>query len=780
MPLTILCQDDFPEWEKIEFEGFSNSAVNTFEINNKNQLSLTLPTGVFISENQVKNWVKLKMPDSIVYNKTYINKNIIVSKGIVYDYNHTTLINTEYLVISSDYGISWKIYPFKYGIEEDSLYQYWNQSIHKIDEFGNFWGVYKEYVNDSKGRFYIYRIFNYDYETGNKITKFELSGNYHSVRLLTLDSTIFAFIKDYDYLYVFRSTDVGQTWDTLNSDNKGTKYFDYEKGGDFYGNNVVYTNGKLYLELSKGSMVIDIENKTYDVFRVDFFAEPYEILKKNESEFYSYTRRDGNNNFSIRYSKDSMNTWVEISYNLKDIYPQIVQIDSSDNLYIYDGGFYVLRKGDTKWIFIKSTGLQYLNGGYFVVNSKSEILAYPHSPPYLMYYKDNEWASIPQPECDVLQPEQDIRFLPNDKLAEFTNCGFGITEYPLTNFEKLIVNDSLIINDIDNWFENNQNILSAYAYVQVNANKRNYYKLQTKDKCKTWEILEDMYFPTNGPQSRASLKFNKYDEFIYIGDSAIVFLSTDKGKSWKIVHDASTEKYFTQSDVLSYCRFSSYNYQTGVGYGIYDGFGLIILTLDHGRTWTTWSGSNPSIPESPLFEFISEHHYKQTANYMNWNNPEMITDHTLGYFYIPTEAGVYRSTDSLHSFHCISKGKIEPSVITELQLGYDGRLYAMNYLGYWRTKNKVTNVENDTKPDFSNSDIFIYPNPAGDYIIIQTSEVSETSEVYKVQIFDMLGIEVLSEFIHPMNSSYRMNVESLPAGVYYIRIGDKVAKFVKM
>jgi hypothetical protein len=74
----------------------------------------------------------------------------------------------------------------------------------------------------------------------------------------------------------------------------------------------------------------------------------------------------------------------------------------------------------------------------------------------------------------------------------------------------------------------------------------------------------------------------------------------------------------------------------------------------------------------------------------------------------------------------------------------------------------------------------IFPNPTRDFITIQTSEVLKTSEVSKVLIFDMLGLEVMSESIHPMTGSHRMNVEKLPAGVYFIRVGDKVEKFVKM
>jgi hypothetical protein len=76
----------------------------------------------------------------------------------------------------------------------------------------------------------------------------------------------------------------------------------------------------------------------------------------------------------------------------------------------------------------------------------------------------------------------------------------------------------------------------------------------------------------------------------------------------------------------------------------------------------------------------------------------------------------------------------------------------------------------------------IQPNPASEFITIQIqpSLGFEPSEGYQVQIIDVLGIEVMSESIHPMTQSHRMNIERLPSGVYYIRIGDRVEKFLKM
>ena len=47
-----------------------------------------------------------------------------------------------------------------------------------------------------------------------------------------------------------------------------------------------------------------------------------------------------------------------------------------------------------------------------------------------------------------------------------------------------------------------------------------------------------------------------------------------------------------------------------------------------------------------------------------------------------------------------------------------------------------------------------------------------------MHIFDMLGIEVGQSSL--IDGNNRIDVSHLPAGVYFIRIGDKVEKFVKM
>jgi hypothetical protein len=90
----------------------------------------------------------------------------------------------------------------------------------------------------------------------------------------------------------------------------------------------------------------------------------------------------------------------------------------------------------------------------------------------------------------------------------------------------------------------------------------------------------------------------------------------------------------------------------------------------------------------------------------------------------------------------------------------------------------------------SNSGLMITPNPASDYIEISIPDNSNhtlkgmvVNEQEKVQIFDILGIEMSSAGggVNAVDGGgYRIDISNLPAGVYFVRIGDKVEKFLKI
>ena len=80
-------------------------------------------------------------------------------------------------------------------------------------------------------------------------------------------------------------------------------------------------------------------------------------------------------------------------------------------------------------------------------------------------------------------------------------------------------------------------------------------------------------------------------------------------------------------------------------------------------------------------------------------------------------------------------------------------------------------------------DVKIHPNPASDFITINLSNKGLqpfAAVVDKLQIFDVLGIEVMSVETRNAVSLQPIDVSQLPSGVYFIRIGNRVEKFVKM
>ena len=78
--------------------------------------------------------------------------------------------------------------------------------------------------------------------------------------------------------------------------------------------------------------------------------------------------------------------------------------------------------------------------------------------------------------------------------------------------------------------------------------------------------------------------------------------------------------------------------------------------------------------------------------------------------------------------------------------------------------------------------INLYPNPAGDYIEISLHNGASPIASEIVQIFNTFGLDVSPAgggVSGADGGGFRINISNLPVGVYYIRIGDKVEKFVK-
>jgi hypothetical protein len=93
-----------------------------------------------------------------------------------------------------------------------------------------------------------------------------------------------------------------------------------------------------------------------------------------------------------------------------------------------------------------------------------------------------------------------------------------------------------------------------------------------------------------------------------------------------------------------------------------------------------------------------------------------------------------------------------------------------------------TSVDELIPADFS---IKISPNPATNYVDIRTKDVmlSEAKHPFhSVKIYDVLGVCVLTHPLAPSREgeTVRLDVSGLAAGVYFVRLGGRMYKFVKM
>ena len=80
----------------------------------------------------------------------------------------------------------------------------------------------------------------------------------------------------------------------------------------------------------------------------------------------------------------------------------------------------------------------------------------------------------------------------------------------------------------------------------------------------------------------------------------------------------------------------------------------------------------------------------------------------------------------------------------------------------------------------SDLDLFIYPNPASDYIIISVADGLPDDS--RIEVFDCVGL-LLMNLSHPENANaIKIDISALASGVYYVRLYKKgmvmTAKFM--
>jgi hypothetical protein len=110
------------------------------------------------------------------------------------------------------------------------------------------------------------------------------------------------------------------------------------------------------------------------------------------------------------------------------------------------------------------------------------------------------------------------------------------------------------------------------------------------------------------------------------------------------------------------------------------------------------------------------------------------------------------------------------NIVNSVVLSPDDKYFLVSYyegsIALVAINDSTTSVEDMIISD----EISIYPNPARDYLEINTS-----LEIGKIQIYSTLGLKVLET-----EWKERIDVSDLPQGVYFVRVGNGVSKFNKI
>lgn len=80
--------------------------------------------------------------------------------------------------------------------------------------------------------------------------------------------------------------------------------------------------------------------------------------------------------------------------------------------------------------------------------------------------------------------------------------------------------------------------------------------------------------------------------------------------------------------------------------------------------------------------------------------------------------------------------------------------------------------------DLSSNTILCYPNPAKDYIDVKLLSTNDVGNNNLVKIYNYSGECVISENTISLNTSQRIDISSLPEGIYFIKIGHLIKPFV--
>ena len=230
-------------------------------------------------------------------------------------------------------------------------------------------------------------------------------------------------------------------------------------------------------------------------------------------------------------------------------------------------------------------------------------------------------------------------------------------------------------------------------------------------------------------------------------DDGNVWITQDGGANWENVSSTLPNRWVTKIEASKlhpnrfYVTFSGYRYGADEGHVYY--------ATDNGNNWTDIGTTLPDIPVNDIV---------QADN---------------GKLYVATDIGVFGSANGGATWETMS-GNIPNIVVTDLHIHEpSGYLYAATYgRSIYKIDLSQVVLSGNDPLDFVDN-LAIFPNPASEYVTIQTSLNIEG----EIGVFNQLGAEVLSDTFS--GNSKTLSVSNLNAGLYFVTVKSGTRKITK-
>ncbi len=238
------------------------------------------------------------------------------------------------------------------------------------------------------------------------------------------------------------------------------------------------------------------------------------------------------------------------------------------------------------------------------------------------------------------------------------------------------------------------------------------------------------------------------ENYLYAGTSdGIVQRSIDGGNNWTDVSTDLPNRYVTMLKASP--TLENTVYVSCSGYKDNDNIPHIHKSTNNGTSWIDISGDLPQLAVNDIL-------------ILEGTNDEHI--------FVGTDGGVYYTLDSGANWQRAGVGM---PIVSVYDIEYDAvnkKLIAGTFARSMMSLD-IDALINNTNIDseiLSSSMIKVYPNPATDYI-----------SVYNVSDKSYTIVDVYGKIVKSGNYTDKLNVSNLKNGYYFIKIDDKLLKFIK-